>query len=1040
MGLFCGMLLGIGVSLFGGLVEGCVLGRKRSVCCVFGRYCLNCYLRKIPSSGLYVSGFGVMPDLLMGKRALCRPETAFEVYTREIHMKFFHRCCGGRVRLLILLAALASGSVIAQEDYSTVGISGLFASASQMLESGDYAGAIPALQEVLLRVEELTDPRSVETLQTCRYQLGLAMFQTGQIDGGMAVLETYLLNEPRKDEPMALRMVAQGYLNSNEWGKVIETVEQLLAQPALQSDDLMNANLLLGQALFQQEDWARSVKPLAYASDHAKDEHISRVTGIMVVRALVNAGDWQKVFSWIPRLYRTDAKYDITLNLTLMNAGKAQFEKAGTEEESEKITEAYLRSLLLYRMVLPREDLIEFSNGQLHVLTKKLSAATASGMTGAKVEKLEMEVADLEESVRILNDLPPYESEVAFRVGQIYADVSRYWEGYVIFDKLYHEDATSEIGEASLLQSVMILYNEGVEETARAEARVIQYLDEYPDGLYTRLLLSIMIRDNLSKKNYAKVAGLLGYLQGLSAPPNPEEKNLVADINYIGAFGFFQQYQYAEASEQFSVVYDQFRESPLAGNALYFRGLSFMMMGKYEEALSFFRDYQTNYSQGDYAPVSMFREAVCLYGLERPLEAENIFSKFINNYPDDMLVSEAYSMRGDIEAAKEASAEDPYTLDRALSDYRTAIDKATDALQSSYPAFQAAKVFKLEAKWQEIIDLMVYYMERWEEGANVAEAVYWIGFSQIEMGEVTEAVDAYLEAVEHYGNDPSNMGVDKIIMELVKISQYHLSEEDRGGVAIRLKLKQTTLIEEDMAVLHLRLQILQSLLQGEDIATVLGAELLELQLDLKITSPVSLSLMCDAAVDMGDGDQMERLSEYFIEKFEDSDLLWHAYRAKTGKLLNDEDLHGVLDSIEEAQGLFGAESYMGWAQLSKAETLFKMKEYAEAEKEYNMVMGVSEWRGPIFAEAMYGMGLCRMAQNDLEKAHAFFQRTYLLFKSYDNGNWAAKGYLAAASCSKKLGNDEGAISTLEEMLSDDYTKENPLTETARKLLRKWGVQ
>ena len=45
----------------------------------------------------------------------------------------------------------------------------------------------------------------------------------------------------------------------------------------------------------------------------------------MQVRALVEAESWSKLFGLIPKLYRTDAKYDITLNLTLMRAGKARF-------------------------------------------------------------------------------------------------------------------------------------------------------------------------------------------------------------------------------------------------------------------------------------------------------------------------------------------------------------------------------------------------------------------------------------------------------------------------------------------------------------------------------------------------------------------------------------------------------------------------------------------------------------------------------------------------------------------------------------------
>ena len=39
---------------------------------------------------------------------------------------------------------------------------------------------------------------------------------------------------------------------------------------------------------------------------------------------------------------------------------------------------------------------------------------------------------------------------------------------------------------------------------------------------------------------------------------------------------------------------------------------------------------------------------------------------------------------------------------------------------------------------------------------------------------------------------------------------------------------------------------------------------------------------------------------------------------------------------------------------------------------------------------MHGMGRCREAQGDLESAHSLYQRTYLLFKSYEEGLWAAK--------------------------------------------------
>jgi len=129
---------------------------------------------------------------------------------------------------------------------------------------------------------------------------------------------------------------------------------------------------------------------------------------------------------------------------------------------------------------------------------------------------------------------------------------------------------------------------------------------------------------------------------------------------------------------------------------------------------------------------------------------------------------------------------------------------------------------------------------------------------------------------------------------------------------------------------------------------------------------------------------------------------------------------------------------MGWAQVAKADTLYTLNEYVEAEEAYYMAIGVSEWRGSIHAESMYGMARCRLAQEDYETAHSFFQRTYLQYKSYDDGRWAADGYLAAADCLVKLGRDADAVNTLDSMLEDPYVNTLPQADTAREMKKKYG--
>lgn len=941
-------------------------------------------------------------------------------------MKFFSRSHGHALKVALLAVVVCSAGLASAQGYGSMGISDLVTSADRLLQRGDYSAAIPALEAIIERTAPLTDPSGRDTAQTCRFQLARSYYQVGNSARGLKILEEYLANDPRPKERMALRMMAQGFFDTENWGKIEEISQRLLGMPNLEREDIYNANLLLGQARFRQEKWAESVEPLGYAITNTKDPRVEQLCQIMIVRSLVEAEDWRQLFGWIPRIYRTDSKYDISLNLTLMKAGKARFED-----------DDYLNSLLLYRMVLPREELLNFASKRILKLNQDLSAGHQNGVAEAELQQVQDEIKDLKESRNILKDLPPYEDEVTFRIGQIYAEVKRYWEGYVLFDKLYQDDRTSEIGEASMLQSVLVLYEVG--QTDKAEERILLYLKERPDGQYARTLLTMMLRDNLIKQNFSRVVEMRPYVDEMPATDNVDEIELQSDLHYMLAFGYFQTRDYKSAAQQFSVIINNFKKSSHFADSHYYRGMAFLMQGNYAMALPDFERYPETTEEGDHIASSLFREGVCLFGLEKIPEAEAAFTKFIETYPEVPVISEAYSMRGDIEAAKEASNEDPYTLDRALADYRMAIDKATIPLQASYAAFQAAKVYKLEFKWQEIIDLMNYYLDRWEEEADVAEAVFWIGQAQIELDQVQDAVADYLDAIERFGNDPMQYGVDKLIHELIKISNVHLSESDREGLVLKVKLKLTN-IDPRYKVLRYRLQVAEALLQGEDVAAAFGAELLEANTPLDQTSPATLSLMCDAAVNTGNTNEMKRLSDYYIEKFEDSELLWHAYRARTYMYLQQENYKDVLWTIDEAQGMFGAEEQMGWAQIVKADTQLKMGKLEDAEASYNMVMGVSEWRGPLFAEAMMGMGNCALAAEDLEKAHSFYQRVYLLFKSYDEGNWAAKGYLAAADVLIKMGEEEKAINTLKAMLEDPYTNTNPLAEQVRVQLKNYEGQ
>jgi tetratricopeptide (TPR) repeat protein len=688
-------------------------------------------------------------------------------------------------------------------------------------------------------------------------------------------------------------------------------------------------------------------------------------------------------------------------------------------------------------MVLPRGKLIRFSEKKIRRLRNKLadSAEGKGALTKYEREAVLKQIEKIKELIQTVRELQPYEDEVAFRIGQIYRKKKRFWEGYVLFNRLYTEKPGSDISEAAIVELAITLYD--LKEVDRAETLIKTYLDKNIKGRSAPTLLSLLMRDSLSKKDSVKMVSYKKYLDRLPTDNLEDaQKETIADLHYMMGFGFFQKGAYDQAAEQFTIIIDDFPETDRAAQGYYFCGMALMMQAKYQDALDRFTTYSEKFKKHEFDSDAQFRSAVCSFGLTQYDEAEKKFTDFIENFSSSIYVSEAYSMRADILAAKDSSEEgNEGALDAAIADYRKALDLSIDDRQAAYAVFRAAQVYQLEGRWQEIIDLMNYYLEKKEETAKISKAIYWIGKAQISQGQVKKALQAYVNAVFKYGNNCSLDGVDKIITELVAISEKRLSKADRDDLLYLIKEKAKR-VDASEKTLILRAKTLIAAMQGEEAMKTLGQALLKSEQDLSSIPPTGLALMCNAAVDTKDVKQMERLYTYFTSTYEDSSQLWTAYRARAYQFEIQKDYVKLLPLLDEALDQYGPESYMDWAQIMKARTYLAMKDYKTAKEEFALILTVSSWRGPIFAEAMYRIGQTHEALNELTKAHAFYQRTYVQYRAF-GPEWAAKAYLAAADVLLKLNSKDEAIKTWKRMLTDVYVKDLEETKEAKKMLKKY---
>ena len=257
-----------------------------------------------------------------------------------------------------------------------------------------------------------------------------------------------------------------------------------------------------------------------------------------------------------------------------------------------------------------------------------------------------------------------------------------------------------------------------------------------------------------------------------------------------------------------------------------------------------------HYPDDQFAKDALFRLAVSFQGSQDNKNASRLFSQFITEFPEDKNVASAYLSLGDIalsevkpdeqptfaqisEARKnyalvlgstedialisdatfneggvlERSAENP----EGLIDHYLSFDKDEDGLlnasEFSQIGLKGAKSFSdydlnedksldfgeladlaIQYSYYELETLYRNYNEKFAAtpGARISEATQKIGFACEKQGRPSEMLNMYFDDVKKYGNDPSRVGVDGI---LIKYSQKYSEYETLYGKTFDLMEK-----------------------------------------------------------------------------------------------------------------------------------------------------------------------------------------------------------------------------------------------------------
>ena len=931
----------------------------------------------------------------------------------------------------------------------------------QLMDAGNYAEAVSSMYTYLDLVGESQAPRVITIAQDIRFKLAGILIQEDRLEEAGGVLQNYIDLPLGKYPRQAMKMLATCYFEIEDYVQcVVATTNALeynenpvlVAKKAGSGDgksssrssggeldpeytpaELILLYLTLGEAYFDLDQWAESIEPFTYVIENTPDEQRKGYAIMQVVNALIAIPDFGRITDWIPQLYRTTARYDIRVNLALMNAAMALYE-AGE----------YDSALPLYRMILPRDELVAYQQDQLRAMRidagltpdesttitegemllfgeVEEAAPAEEGGLPAPEEKKPKELLNLENLIVALEAMPPYENDIDYRMAQLYKKVDRYWEAAKFFDRVYTAEPETDLGQRSIYEWVDLLLDT-LEERAEAERIGLAHIGKYKEGITPRQIAYMLTGYYQTHGMIASVKPLQPYIDGFVRTNDVTVLKYDTELYYMQAVADLMLLNYEEAETGFKYVLDEFSGSHQEGNSLYWYGMAKLFLQKYADAAPEFEKYTSDFPEGNWIDEAFFQGGICLFGMERYDEAVERFTLVIENYPDSSIFSGACSMRGDIYGSEGL-------LDEAVADYQLALAQAKKPNQATYAVFQMATVFEAEDRYAEIVEAVEAYLDQWKAEADISKALFWIGKTRIQQGLVDEAVETYVEAIIEYGEDVREDGVDMMIAELVKVSNIWLDTEAQENLITEL---QTALASTENLTLELRLRVTIAKLEKSEIE--LGKQLLKELPDLENASPPILATLCNASFEMEDYSRSEELLRIFIVKFEDSDYMRAAYKLRGYGQYAEKDYEGALSTIEEAQELYGTDRDVAWAQLMKAQVLLDMGRIEEARAANMNVLNVPAWRGKSVAQATFQLGQVEEKLGEYSKAFAFYQRTFFQYKGHAGGYWAAEGYLAGARCMQKLDRENDRRNIYRAFLFDPYVNDLPQAAEAREVL------
>ena len=859
----------------------------------------------------------------------------------------------------------------------------LLTASKELLKNQQYLDVIPFLEEVIFRLRDDNDPKALKTLAFSIFQLAECDMRLGNFDKAADSFREYTeLFSDTELRDSALVSSAQCYNLISNWNNSSYYASKALENPLLNDDLKRKALRVLSESDFKLERWDNAIISLEKLFRIALDEKDRSDSAVMLVNCFTKKESFYDLFRFLP-FCSSSARHSLSLNAALLEAGDIFYNQG-----------EFVKAQLLYRQVFHKSKIKDYELNRLtNVMNKIQPYKPGSKITLSQHKKLrrklENEIKKYESNLTSIESFFSYDVDLLFRLAQCSYDMGRNWVAYKIYKRVVDEFPENLLADQALYSAFTTMLSE--KEWSFAKETADKYFNDYQNG---KFIIDIkynlmMLHMQLNEFDDAEKIGL----KAINYNPNNQ---FCSNIYYMLGYIAFSKENFNLSLSYFDKILTDYPQIRNYEEIKYWKSMSLLFLSRFSESSQSFNESLNNikFQESDFYNDALYRYAISLYGEEKYLLSKEAFVNFIKFAENNKLISEAYSMLGDL------SASEP-NLSDALIFYEMAIKKGKDINQISYPLFQKVRVLELMKDYTKIIYEMENYLDAWGNNADYVKAINWIGLSYKKIDEYPKALQTYLDGITRYGFNNNSDKIDVIVSNI--ISDYNKPKFVVYQKIIKDWVYERYLIENhEITSVHF-LTILNNIKDNDDTFPLIT----DVSIIPKAT-PITLKYICSDALLKKEYDLVYLANNRLHKTFSSSPLISDVSIIAMNAYIEDEKYDEAIKlgkSILKKVNKNDISS--GYINLKVADSLRFQNRFDESISQYTFVLSNRNWRGSITPEALYGTGMCYFSQNDFKNAYQYFQRIYVLYSSYLD--WTAKSYLMSVYCLDALGGKQDDI-------------------------------